>query len=274
MGTPTAKPVIGLSSLVQGTYTTFNPATSASARAASGRTRASWWNAELIYDDKKPRTLHMNLYSSNVQEAELVFMDCNALSDNALGTLSIIMPQHHHGFQTITTAEKDVNGHFPSDRLTFFKAGTYKVDGSHKHGDEAFMFALMIDGAKFTFVPSQKGDKPGSPAGSSVCSLLTSDQHSVCTASPLRLTDLLSPTQKRLDFGKDPAHSPGVPPGAGGSKPAPGFTPPSSPKSGSGSTTGGGTNPPTPNKASGENVLLVVLLLGGVLLLSQCMPCK
>ena len=153
---------------------------------------------------------------------------------------------------TITSPIKTADGkvYLNSNEVTFYKAGKFT---SAQHPD-AWTFFLRINGKQYKFLPGSP-DLSKTVAGCQV------------PAGPSSITTP-NPVICNLGGAMDLAALADTTPYADSSFSGPGANsgPPNKPL------------PPTPGTKTkdppGQNVMLVVLLLGAVLALSNCMPCK
>ena len=217
-----------------------------------------FWNADLVVEGTmKPFTLHMDLYGKSAHDGKQVTIRLDFLGATAVHTsvvdanrITIDMPSNASKFGVTSTDQ----GTTTEDVLKFYKAGiyTYTPNKSNTTPQTAFSFYLNIYGTVYKFSRAVPPTSNGS-----ICTI--QPPSSTSTSSLSALCDAaIQKSQLVLDALTDPVV---VPP----------YSPPSSPG-------GSSSRPSSPGKTTkdppGQNVMLVVLLLGAVLALSNCMPCK
>lgn len=224
-----------------------------------------WWNCEITYSEIGRPTLDMLLYSSKGEHIYFSNEDSTAVAKE--GTVnSRISIQLSAAAATQGVTLQKAKPETPDDHLIFYKSGEYgTTDGVNTIRQnlytttyatiDSWTFYLHIHGVSKKFVQALPHEMPGHKPGASNAVCAVAPPSSIIATDPcqqgtydaqLQVATIISPIA--------------VPTDPGGSSSA-SSSRPSSP----GKTT---KDPP------GQNVMLVVLLLGAVLALSNCMPCK
>ena len=253
------------------------------------------WNVDLLYDDgstSSRKTLPFlegfgELLSDkgDIKKGSRVYFtipDASAKQEDSSPTksgvhiLKVTTELSELMLDRVSGVAHDANGK-PTNTVVFYRAGDWQSSTK-----PAFTFLLRIDGVQYKFMPAlpdlstpTPGCVPASP--STIVIQHSGIPDTICGMdTPMRRIDLGNKTPMAAP-GWSGQSSPAVSPrnntggGSGGSGPA------VSPRNNAGG--GGGGPPEDPNNPlgpdpPGQNVMLVVLLLGAVLALANCMPCK